>query len=498
MACSSGGAPRRPATDAILMILPRFCAIRTLPTACENRNVPVRLVSMTLFQCSRRISSTGAPQDVPALLINTSILPNSETVASTTSWTLPGFFTSQPSAWVLTPSWRNSSAARWHRSCLRAQSTRFAPISARPSAIWRPSPTDPPVMMATRPLRLKSSFVFMTGSSRSDPSLFGAQAASNVSRGKRAQILTHPPKFPVADCLKIMTRTGQFQVQGSFQPSRGLCRQCRGRHRPQSCSAHLESQAQPKLDFALREGRCETQRLARRRSAGSAQIKRRGENSHDIIDARKGCPVEEVETLREQMQAGPLSQLELTAQTQIERDIVWTDTGVAPRSWRAVIRAVPVIIHVRSSQQVERMRAVVTNDRRHLKISEDGVLPGTLKHPRKHDLVPLIKSRKAAFCGKVGLICRTIIAVEIRHLVDRLTVGVAPEQGEVLTHALLNLECSPLVNGSSKGRVLVVLEKQGIHKAIDDVCARAWEPCTRTPLPDGDVCGSSRHERRRQ
>src|SRR5258708_16019559 len=33
------------------------------PTACEKRNVPVRFVSITLFQCSRRISSTGAPQD---------------------------------------------------------------------------------------------------------------------------------------------------------------------------------------------------------------------------------------------------------------------------------------------------------------------------------------------------------------------------------------------------------------------------------------------------
>src|SRR6266571_1774277 len=126
------------------------------------------------------------------------------------------------------------------------------------------------------------------------------------------------------------------------------------------------------------------------------------------------------------------------------------------------------------------------------------VLPGTLKHPRKHDLVPLIKSRKAAFGGKVGLICRTIIAVEIRHLVDGLAVGVAPEEGEVLTHALLNLQDPALVDGSSKRRILVVLEKQRIHKAIDDVCARAWEPRTRTPLPDGDVCGSSRHERRRQ
>ena len=32
-----------------------------------------------------------------------------------------------------------------------------APISARRSAIWRPSPTEPPVMMAVRPVRSKKS-----------------------------------------------------------------------------------------------------------------------------------------------------------------------------------------------------------------------------------------------------------------------------------------------------------------------------------------------------
>src|SRR6266571_1075250 len=86
---------------------------------------------------------------------------------------------------------------------------------------------------------------------------------------------------------------------------------------------------------------------------------------------------------------------------------------------------------------------------------------------------------------------RSCAAVEIRHLVDGLAVGVAPEEGEVLTHALLNLEYSPLVNGSSKRRILVVLEKRRIHEATEDICG-AWEPRTRTPLPDGDVRGPSR------
>src|SRR6266478_2988834 len=133
----------------------------TLPTACEKRNVPVRFVSITLFHCSSRISSTGAPQDVPALLIKMSIRPKLETVASTTAFTWSGILTSQPRANVFTPSCFNSSAARSQRSFFRAHSTTFAPISAKPSAIWRPSPTEPPVMIATRPLRSSSFLIFI-------------------------------------------------------------------------------------------------------------------------------------------------------------------------------------------------------------------------------------------------------------------------------------------------------------------------------------------------
>src|ERR1700736_3604245 len=71
---------------------------------------------------------------------------------------LEGSFTSQPSARTSTPSLRNSSAACRQRSFLRAQRTRSAPISARPSAICLPRPTEPPVTMATRPLRSKICF----------------------------------------------------------------------------------------------------------------------------------------------------------------------------------------------------------------------------------------------------------------------------------------------------------------------------------------------------
>src|ERR1700692_45814 len=75
-----GGEPRIPATEAMLIIFPRRCEIITLPTACENRNVPVKFVSITLFHCSNVMSSVKAPQEVPALLMRISIGPNSFTL----------------------------------------------------------------------------------------------------------------------------------------------------------------------------------------------------------------------------------------------------------------------------------------------------------------------------------------------------------------------------------------------------------------------------------
>src|SRR5215472_6748905 len=72
----SVGEPPKPATEAMLMIFPRRWLIMTLAAAWAHRNAPVKLVSRTLFQPSRGISSAGAPQDAPALLIRMSIRPN--------------------------------------------------------------------------------------------------------------------------------------------------------------------------------------------------------------------------------------------------------------------------------------------------------------------------------------------------------------------------------------------------------------------------------------
>src|SRR6202041_2451355 len=76
IACSSDDAPTNPATEAMLIIFPEPCAAIALPTAWQNKKVPVKLVARTLSHCSRVISSTGDPHDVPALLIRMSIRPN--------------------------------------------------------------------------------------------------------------------------------------------------------------------------------------------------------------------------------------------------------------------------------------------------------------------------------------------------------------------------------------------------------------------------------------
>src|SRR5215472_312483 len=85
MACNSADAPPKPAIEAILITLPDLWAVIALPTAWQNRKVPVRLVERTLSHWASVISSTGAPQEAPALLTRISTRPNFASVASTTA-----------------------------------------------------------------------------------------------------------------------------------------------------------------------------------------------------------------------------------------------------------------------------------------------------------------------------------------------------------------------------------------------------------------------------
>src|SRR5256886_3637627 len=135
---------------------PRSIIIR--PAACENRKTPVRLTSRTFCQPSSGVSSAGAPHDVPALLTRTSRRPSSSIVRSQTACTSAGSRTSQRMPRAFTPSSDSSAAACSQRSTLRAQRTRFAPSSAKASAICRPIPVPPPVTIAVLPERSNRSW----------------------------------------------------------------------------------------------------------------------------------------------------------------------------------------------------------------------------------------------------------------------------------------------------------------------------------------------------
>src|SRR5260370_11834848 len=102
----------------------------------------------------------------------------------------------------------------------------------------------------------------------------------------------------------------------------------------------------------------------------------------------------------------------------ITADIIGTNAGDASNPRRKVRSRVAVIIDVRSGQQIKRMRAVVTKNRRQLKAGKDTTLPRTLNHAREHHLVPLIKARETTFCRQIGLVIRSVVAVEIGRRLD--------------------------------------------------------------------------------
>ena len=160
----SAGAPCRPATDAMLTILPPPFSIIVRPTACAHRKTPVRFTSTTFCQPLSGMSSGAAPQTVPALLTRMSTRPNSwttrATIASTDSWSLTS--TGSASARV-----GIAAAASSQRSTLRAQSTSSAPASASPVAIWRPIPLPPPVTIATLPLEVEQIHPAASATARS-------------------------------------------------------------------------------------------------------------------------------------------------------------------------------------------------------------------------------------------------------------------------------------------------------------------------------------------
>src|SRR5579859_6048581 len=82
-----------------------------------------------------------------------------------------------------------------------------------------------------------------------------------------------------------------------------------------------------------------------------------------VVYAGKICPVCEVESFCGDLQVSPLAYFVPPAQAHVEVDIVGTQTSVARRSDGTFVGGVIVAVYLSSREQVERMSAVVGENR---------------------------------------------------------------------------------------------------------------------------------------
>src|SRR5690606_29619418 len=142
----------------MLMIRPPLpLAIISFPAAWDMRKVPFTLTSITRSNLSRGISSGGAPQVAPLLLMTMSTPPKFSLAAATTRTTSSGRVTSQGRARASPPFCSIDSFTSRQASTLREQITTRAPASAKASAMCLPRPRPPPVTMAVFPSRRNRS-----------------------------------------------------------------------------------------------------------------------------------------------------------------------------------------------------------------------------------------------------------------------------------------------------------------------------------------------------
>ena len=114
-------------------------------TARQPRYVPITLISFTARHSSTGISSNGRigmDVNMPALLTRMSTRPVASIVVSTIASMSPG---SETSAVTPMPSGYRAAASS---APARSAITRRAPARAKPSAMARPIPWEPPVTMA--------------------------------------------------------------------------------------------------------------------------------------------------------------------------------------------------------------------------------------------------------------------------------------------------------------------------------------------------------------
>src|SRR5579862_1014421 len=227
----------------------------------------------------------------------------------------------------------------------------------------------------------------------------------------------------------------------------------------------LEIKPYTQLDFTLRQCRSERQRSARRNctsvreqpprsdpvhvercETAAAHIRRQPEEgAHFVVHTCEVGAVGNIESFRCEPNGCPLADAVRPAQTHIKINVVGAQTGVAWRADRAFIRRVVVSVHFRSREQIERMSAVVVEDRRKLESSKNRILPWAVKHPGDDNLVPLVEFRERPIKTEIRWILRTVIGVVVGGCIESLTESVVAEQCEVIAEPFFHFHNQPLI-----------------------------------------------------
>ncbi len=136
------------------MILPLLRFFIKGTTALQDNQVPVTFTDITLLKSSRLRSSMAPRIFMPALLMRMSTCPkcSRHALVMASDWSWRVMSATYHSARIPYSTLRLSAAsfASW---AVLETIRRLAPAEARPAAMARPKPLDPPVIMAALPVR---------------------------------------------------------------------------------------------------------------------------------------------------------------------------------------------------------------------------------------------------------------------------------------------------------------------------------------------------------
>src|SRR4030042_1950712 len=135
--------------EAMLTILPYFCAFIWGITARQHKKTPFKFTSTTLSHISSVISAPLHCLVIPALFTSMSTLPNLETTSLTAFSISDTFVTSTLSARAVPPDFTISLATSLASAGMTSKMATLAPSSAKRKQMPCPMPLPPPVTITT-------------------------------------------------------------------------------------------------------------------------------------------------------------------------------------------------------------------------------------------------------------------------------------------------------------------------------------------------------------